>query len=73
MQEMSLLEWVNSPQTQALKAWARHQQQPAVRQFLAGRNLVEPLTQGRAAAFHDVELLLSLPVDDLRRNLEERK
>ena len=69
MQEQALTEWLVSPETQALVRYLRRRKMPAVDSFLAGQ-AVEPVTQGRAAAFYEVERLLSKPADEVRKVLE---
>jgi len=62
MQTLSLTEWRNSPETQALLAFLQHRQSPVLSMFLAG-NPVPPELQGRVAGLHELETLLTGPVD----------
>lgn len=66
---MTLLEWLNSRETQLLRAALRQRKTEALRLFLAGRP-VDPLMQGRAAGYHDIEELLGQPADDVKKILE---
>lgn len=70
MQMNNLAVWRDSPETRALLAYLRRRQATAVANFLAG-NPVDPKTQGQAAGLHEVERLLALPVDDLKKTLEQ--
>ena len=69
MQEAPLTEWVNSPETRLLVGHLRNRRAAAVRAFLAGHP-VDSLTQAKAAAFHELDALLTGPVDKLREVLE---
>ena len=72
MREQVLTEWLASPETQALARYLRRRKGPAVGMFLAGSE-VEPVAQGRAAAFHELETLLTKPADEVREILEGAK
>ncbi len=67
---MTLLEWLNSPETQLLRAALRQRKAEVLRLFLAGQP-VDPVMQGRAAGYHDIDTLLGQPVDDVKKILEE--
>ena len=67
---MTLLEWLNSRETQLLQAALRNRKMETLRLFLAGQP-VDPVMQGRAAALHDIEQLLGLPADEVKKILEE--
>ena len=67
---MTLLEWLNSRETQLLRAVLRQRKTEALRLFLAGQP-VDPVTQGRAAGYHDIEVLLGQPADEVKKILEE--
>lgn len=69
MPALTLTEWRNSPEMAALLACLRRRKLAAVQTFLAG-SPVDPVTQGRTAALHDIEELLTKPVDELRAILE---
>lgn len=65
MQEQALTDWLNSPGTRVLVHCLRLRKAAALQMFLAG----EPVTQvdqGRAAALHEIEELLTAPVDQLK-------
>ncbi len=62
MSEQVLTEWLSSPETQRLVRFLRAVQTGTVRTFLAGQP-VDPMMQGRAAAYSDLEKLLALPAD----------
>ena len=66
---MTLLEWLNSRETQMLRMALRNRKAEALRQFLAGQP-VDPMTQGRAAGYHDIEELLGQSADDVKKILE---
>ena len=65
MQEMALTEWLGSKETQALRVYLRRKVSVATQEFLQGRP-VDPMTQARAAACHELDLLLSQPLDKIR-------
>jgi hypothetical protein len=69
MQEQALTEWLASPGTQTLVRFLRRRKAPVVGVFLAGQ-VVEPIAQGRAAAYHELEVLLTKPADEVRTILE---
>ncbi len=69
MQAPALTEWLNSPGTQALRAYLRHRKNPVLSSFLAG-SPVQPEAQGRAAAFHELETLLAMPSDEVGKIFE---
>jgi hypothetical protein len=58
MSQLVLTEWLNSRETAALVAFLRRRRGAAVQTFLAGQP-VDLVTQGRAAALHEIETLLS--------------
>jgi len=58
MSEADLTEWLSSPGTRALRVLLLRKRSEAVNLFLAGQP-VDPVTQGRAAAYNDIEALLS--------------
>ena len=66
---MTLLEWLNSRETQLLRAALRQRKTEALRLFLAGQP-VDPVTQGRAAGYHNIEELLAKPADEVKEILE---
>jgi len=66
---MTLLEWLNSRETQLLQAALRNRKMETLRLFLAGQP-VDPVTQGRAAAYNDIETLLGQPADEVKMVLE---
>ena len=70
MSEMALTEWLRSNQTRAVLAYLQGRQAVTLRAFLAGHP-VDPVKQGQAAAFHEIEQLLSAPVDTVREELEK--
>jgi hypothetical protein len=65
MRVPALTEWLASPETQVFLACLRQRKAMVLGQFLTGQP-VDPTTQGRAAAFHDLELLLTLPADKVQ-------
>ena len=67
---MTLLEWLNSRETQMLRAALRNRKTLALQHYLAGHP-VDPLIQGRAAGYHDIETLLGKPADEVKQVLEE--
>lgn len=69
MQAANWAAWRDNPETKALLAYLRRRQAGVVQTFLAG-NPVDPKTQGQAAAFHELEKLLTAPVDKLKEALE---
>jgi len=72
MQEQVLTEWLVSPETQALVHYLRRRRAPAVDSFLAGAAIPEVL-QGRAAAFHEIERLLTKSADEVRKIFERNE
>ena len=69
MQALRLTEWLNSPETRLLLVLVRQRKAKLVQGFLTG-NPVDQLTQGRAAAFHDLEVLLSSSTDHVKATFE---
>jgi hypothetical protein len=65
MQDAPLTEWINSPQTKALRDYLHQRARPVIAMFLAGES-VPPATQGRAAAFNEIAMLLRQPPEKLR-------
>ncbi len=70
MREADLTEWLNSPETKILQAYLRRRQAETVRLFLLN-NPVDPQTQARAAAFHELEKLLGSPADVVQQTFEQ--
>lgn len=66
----NLVAWLDNPATKALLVCLRRRQAPTVVKFLAG-NPVDPVEQGRAAALHEIEQLLSLPASEVERIFRE--
>lgn len=66
MQEVALTEWLNSPGTKALLAYLHRRQVATLQLFLVGET-VHPVRQGRVAALHELERLLTSPVDNVRK------
>lgn len=65
MQVASLTEWLNSPETRVLLTHLRHRKAAVEAAFLAGQPVTQ-VTQGRAAAYHDIVALLTSPPDKVR-------
>ena len=72
MREAAWTEWVNSPETQALIRFLRRRKAPVLDNFLAG-NPVLPISQGRAAAFSELEVILTKPVNEIHDILGSAK
>lgn len=69
MQGETLREWLDSRGTKLLLAYLRRRKTGAVQTFLAGQP-VETLAQGRAAALHELETLLTGSPDKLKEVFE---
>lgn len=69
MSEVVLTEWLNSRETKLLLVCLRHRRAATLRQFLAGQ-VVDPVTQGRAAALHELEALLTSPPEQVKQVFE---
>ena len=69
MSEMLLTEWLASHPTRQLLRCLRQRQAGTLQAFQAG-NPVEPMAQGRLAALHELERLLSGPTSDVERVFE---
>lgn len=69
MQEVALTEWLNSRGTQLLLVALRQRRAPTMAAFLAGQP-VDLVTQGRAAALHELETLLTSRPDAVRKAFE---
>jgi hypothetical protein len=69
MPELALTEWLTSKETRVLRAYLRQRQAAPLRQFLTGQ-AVEPLDQGRAAAFNEIDGLLARPADEVQKIFE---
>ena len=70
MQMTSLADWVRSPETQALLAYLRQRQAPAMEMFLRGTP-VPPELQARASGAHEIERLLTSPVETINQEFEK--
>jgi hypothetical protein len=66
MRETDLALWLQSPETKLLVAYLRQRRAAPLKNFLAG-TLVDPVTQGRAAAWHELETLLTSSAEDVRQ------
>ena len=64
-----LTEWLTSPETRVLVHYLRRRQAGTLQTFLSGQP-VDPLMQGRAAALHELEQLLTQPADYVRKIFE---
>lgn len=62
--------WLNSPETKLLVAYLHHRRAEPLRAFLAGAT-VEPILQGKAAAFHELETLLTSSASDVGTKFEQ--
>lgn len=69
MRETDLTEWLVNPATKTLVAYLRRKQAVTLQRFLAAQP-VDPVTQGQAAALHDLEKLLTSSSDDVRKTFE---
>ena len=69
MQVPNLAAWLHSPETRALLAYLVRRRQQVVAQFLSGQP-ADPVTQGRAAALHEIAELLTQPADKVKEVLE---
>lgn len=69
MQEAVLTDWINSQGTQLLLVYLRRRKAETLKTFLQGQP-VDPVHQGRAAALHELETLLLLPADDVKKVFE---
>lgn len=61
-----LTEWRSNPGTARLVNYLRQRRAHTVRTFLAGQP-VDQVDQGRAAALHELEILLTSPADEIER------
>ena len=59
---MGLAEWLNRPEPRTLVAYLQRRQAQTVATFLGG-SPVDPVTQGRASAFSELEKLLRMSSD----------
>lgn len=69
MSEAGLTAWLDSRGTKVLLAYLRHRKTGPVRTFLAGQP-VDPTSQGRVAALHELETLLTSPPDKVKEAFE---
>ena len=69
---LDLTAWRADPATAALLRLCLRQQAPVVGQFLTGQP-VDPVQQGRAAAYRELETLLRLPEDKLMQELNKKE
>lgn len=69
MREADLTEWLANPATKTLVAYLRRKQAATLQRFLAAQP-VDPVTQGQAAALHELEKLLTSSPDDVRKTFE---
>ncbi len=69
MREADLTGWLDRVETKMLLAYLGQRRAGAVQQFLNNQP-VDPQTQGRAAAFHELEKLLTSPVENVRKTFE---
>ena len=68
MPELPLTEWINSLPTKALQGYLHRREKAVTAMFLAGEP-VNPVAQGRAAAFHEIATLLKQSPEKLREIL----
>lgn len=68
MQEVAWTEWLNSPETAALVRYLRRRKAPVAEAFLTGE-AIPPLRQGRAAGYHELEIILTKPAAEVREIL----
>ena len=64
-----LTEWLNSQETRILVAYLKTRQAGAVAQFLSGYP-VDQAMQAKAAGFHEIELLLTMPTESVKAAFE---
>lgn len=69
MQAADLTGWLNSPETKLLLAYLHRRKAGVLQTFLQGQP-VDQAAQGRAAAWHELEILLALPSDEVKRIFE---
>jgi len=67
---LDLTEWLQQPATRALLVLCQHRKAGPQATFLAG-SPVDPVMQGRAAAYHHLAGLLTGPQEALQAALEE--
>lgn len=72
MREIALTEWLVSPETQALVSYLRRRKAGVLGTFLAGTP-VDPVAQGRAAAYNELETLLTSPPEEVGKILGATK
>ena len=70
MREADLTAWLRNPETQVLLAYLHQRRAATVQLFLSGHP-VDPVMQGRAAALHELEKLLTSPQDVVRQEFEK--
>jgi hypothetical protein len=70
VKQADLVEWLANPATARLVLYLRLKRAPTVKTFLQG-NPVDPVQQGRAAAFHDIEALLTASVEDVQKAFDD--
>ena len=61
--------WLNSPETKLLVAYLHRRRAEPLNNFLAGTE-VSPVTQGKAAAWHELEKLLTSPPEHAQQIFE---
>lgn len=71
MTEAEIAEWRSSPVTAALVRFLRRKQAGPIRQFLMGA-AISPVTQGEARAYNQLETLIALTPDELRKQLDQK-
>lgn len=64
--QADLTTWLDSPETKTLVRYLGLRRAETVRTFLAG-SPVDPVMQGRAAALHDLEKILTSSPEDVRQ------
>ena len=64
--QADLTVWLDSPETKLLVAYLHQRRAGTLHQFLAGTP-VEPIQQGRASAWHELEKLLTSSPEDVRQ------
>lgn len=65
MQDRAWTEWLVSPETRTLVAYLHHRKAGTLETFLAGEPVPES-RQGRAVAYHELEMILNKPADEVR-------
>lgn len=70
MQTADLAGWLELAETKALLAFLRHRRAGPLQTFLAG-NPMDPITQGRAAALHELARLLQGPPEKIKEAFDQ--